>query len=59
MNTYDYEVSLELTSLGPTFASLVMAAMRSADSKNFLLLQRAFPEIWRNLQENIEKREQP
>lgn len=48
MSLYDYEASLGLGH--PPFYALIMAAMRKADSVNAGRLQRAFPEIWNELQ---------
>ena len=50
MTLFDYRQSLELGKGDPQFAALIMAAMRKADSTNFALLHRAFPEIAVELQ---------
>lgn len=44
-----YEVSRGLSSDVP-FYSLIMAAMRRADSMNAIALRTAFPEVWDELQ---------
>ncbi len=46
MSIHDYRISLEISKSDPTFASLIMAAMRKADSINMILLQKSFPEIF-------------
>ena len=45
MSHYDYEISKSLSAIDPPFASLIMAAMRKADTANAILLGQAFPEI--------------
>jgi hypothetical protein len=42
---YDYEQSRAIDALRPTFAAIVMAAARKADSDNLALLERCWPEI--------------
>jgi len=51
MSLYDYQVSLELSKIHPSFDALIMAAMRKADTNNAQLLVAAFPEIWDELSE--------
>lgn len=51
MSHYDYERSQELAKDENPFASLIMAAMRRADSTNLEALKVGFPEIWDELQE--------
>jgi hypothetical protein len=50
MGLYEYTVSGDLDRQDIPFYALIMAAMRRADSDNLLLLQRAFPETWEELQ---------
>lgn len=50
MSLHGYHVSIKIASLDPPFESLIMAAMRKADSDNITLLRNAFPETWRELQ---------
>lgn len=45
MSLYDYELSKKLNELDPTFAALIMAAARKADTVNFAKLADAFPHI--------------
>jgi len=49
MSGYDYEVSRDLARSDLPFAALIMTAMRQADTRNLALLQEAFPELWREL----------
>ncbi len=49
MSIYDYKKSQEISMEQPPFASLVMAAIRKADSRNLVLLERAWPEIYAEL----------
>jgi len=51
MSHYDYEKSKEISAEDPPFASLVMAAIRKADTENTAKLKSAFPEIFNELQE--------
>lgn len=48
MSRYDYERSRQL--VNESFASLIMAAIRKADTDNYRLLRAAFPEIADELQ---------
>lgn len=50
MSLYDYKKSQEISKEDPPFASLIMAASRKADSKNFRILQLSFPEIMAEMQ---------
>lgn len=50
MSHFDYAASRELIAADPPFYSLIMAAMRKADSVNQQLLADAFPETWAELQ---------
>lgn len=50
MSHYDYARSQELARDENSFASLIMAAMRRADSTNLEALKMSFPEIWDELQ---------
>lgn len=45
MSRFDYEQSKEIAKLDPTFAALIMAAYRKADSTNRVSLRISFPEI--------------
>ena len=49
MSLYDYRVSRQLVSEGPSFDGLLMAAMRTADSQNIELLKRGWPDVWNEL----------
>lgn len=51
MSYYDYQVSRPLADNDPPFYSLIMAAMRRADSINAVILRAAYPEVWEELQE--------
>lgn len=50
MSLYDYKQSLELSAGDPTFAALVMAMMRKADTRNRMLIDEAWPEIAHEMQ---------
>lgn len=50
MSHYDYEKSKEISAEDPPFASLIMAAMRKADTENTAKLKGAFPQIFNELQ---------
>lgn len=50
MSHYDYEKSKEISAKDPPFASLIMAAIRKADTENNLKLEGAFPNIFSELQ---------
>ncbi|KWX25633.1 hypothetical protein AFM11_05250 [Mycolicibacterium wolinskyi] len=45
MSLYDYEVSRQIGATDPPFYSLIMAAIRKADSQNAARLRNAFPEV--------------
>lgn len=45
MSLFDYQLSRHISSTDPTFASLIMSALRKADSFNYRALAKAFPEI--------------
>lgn len=49
MSFYDYNVSKAIPDL--PFYSLIMAAMRKADTVNLAKLQAVFPDTWQELQE--------
>ena len=49
MSFYDYAVSKDLAAMDPPFYSLVMAAMRKADSDNIVRLRTAFPDVYEEL----------
>jgi len=50
MSLYDYKKSLEISAKDPPFASLIMAAIRKADTKNNTKLKDTFPDIFNELQ---------
>ncbi len=50
MSHYDYEKSKEISVKDPPFASLIMAAIRKADTENSFKLKNAFPDIFSELQ---------
>jgi hypothetical protein len=50
MSRHDYEMSREIAGQGYSFAALIMAAIRKADTDNKMLLLAAWPEIARELQ---------
>lgn len=50
MSLYDYKMSLELAKDDPSFYTLIMAAMRGADTDNEVLLRSCWPEVWDDLQ---------
>lgn len=50
MSLYDYRRSQDLERADVGFHALVMAAMRRADTDNLAKLQRAWPEVWTELQ---------
>ncbi|MBA7547829.1 hypothetical protein ES705_40267 [subsurface metagenome] len=50
MSHYDYEKSKEISVEDPPFASLIMAAIRKADTENTVKLRGTFPEIFNELQ---------
>lgn len=49
MSLYDYATSIKISAEGYPFYSLVMAAMRQADTDNLLLLKEAFPRVYAEL----------
>lgn len=49
MSLYGYRESLTISSKDYGFYSLIMAAMRKADTGNGLALKRAFPDTWDEL----------
>jgi hypothetical protein len=52
MSYHEYKCSQELGIQPWPFYSLIMAAMRQADTGNIKLLKEAFPKVW----EELEKR---
>ena len=50
MSLHDYRVSRALEHDGVPFFACVMAAMRRADSTNLAKFQRAFPDVWQELE---------
>lgn len=51
MSLYDYEKSKKISKDDPPFASLIMSAMRRADTLDTLRLRAIFPKICDELQE--------
>ena len=51
MSYYDYRQSEEINALHFPFYSLIMAAMRQADSVNTDMLRANWPSTWNELQE--------
>jgi hypothetical protein len=50
MSLYDYQISEKLALEDYPFYSLIMAAMRKADTDNTVKLKACWPEIWRELE---------
>lgn len=46
---YDYKMAGQIERIGYPFYSLIMAAMKQADTDNLKKLQDAFPDTWREL----------
>ena len=46
MSLYDYRASQQISATDPPFDSLMMAAIRKADSQNAARLRMAFPDIY-------------
>lgn len=51
MSLYGYRQSLDISAKDPSFASLIMAALRKADSINALKLENMWPGICSEMQE--------
>lgn len=51
MSLYEYEEGSEIAAKDPSFYALIQAAMRRADTYNLELLQRCWPNVWRELME--------
>lgn len=51
MSLHQYEISKRIAASDYPFYSLIMAAMRQADSENLAKLQAAWPEVWDELEE--------
>lgn len=51
MSHYDYLLSQEISAKDPPFESLIMAAMRKADSGNAAKLASTFPDIYYELRD--------
>lgn len=49
MSLHGYHYSVKLANLDAPFESLIMAAMRKADSDNIVRLRASFLEIWTEL----------
>ena len=54
MSLYDYEKSKEISKDDPPFATLIMSAIRKADTINSMRLKAVFPEIYDELQERYD-----
>lgn len=50
MSLYDYLLSQQIDELRPTFSSLIMAALRKADTTNAHLLRAQWPTIAQEMQ---------
>jgi hypothetical protein len=50
MSLHDYQISKLLHEFDPSFAALIMAALRKADTSNALLLRGAWPDICAEMQ---------
>lgn len=50
MSLHEYEASKRIALKDYPFYGIIMAAMRQADTDNLAALQRAFPEVWTELQ---------
>ena len=50
MSLYDYFRSRDIAAMDVSFYSIVMAAMREADTDNLAKLKYAWPEIWEELE---------
>lgn len=50
MSYEEYVISKRLIESGPPFHSLIMAAMRKADSDNVLRLRAMWPGVWEELE---------
>ena len=50
MSLYDYQMSQKIDALRPTFASIIMAALRKADDANAAALRWTWPEITMELE---------
>lgn len=51
MSYHEYRASHEIAQHDYPFYALVMAAMRKADTRNAAILQRAYPNVWAELEE--------
>ena len=49
MSWHEYEMSKQIAKYDRPFYSLIMSAMRQADTENLLKLQAAWPEVWEEL----------
>ena len=49
MSQHEYEESRKIDRAGFSFYSLIMAAMRQADSENLEKLRESFPDVWAEL----------
>lgn len=50
MSLFDYRLSLEISAEDPSFAAIIMAAMRKADTDNADKLRHMWPRTWDELQ---------
>jgi hypothetical protein len=46
MSYFDYQCSVKIDTLSPSFAGIIMAAMRKADSFNLEVLRCTFPDLF-------------
>ncbi len=51
MSLFSYRQSIKISISDPDFDTLIMAAMRKADTYNMLELMNSFPSIYRELHE--------
>lgn len=49
MSLFDYKKSVEIANLYPSFAAIIMAAMRQADTLNLTFLRAHFPDLYEEL----------
>jgi hypothetical protein len=49
VSLFDYRQSIEIAKLNPSFAAIIMAAIRQADSFNLVSLRCTFPELFEEM----------
>lgn len=54
MSLYDYLLSQQIDELQPTFSSLIMAALRKADTTNAHILLSQWPTITQEMQDRYD-----